>query len=160
MAGILGEYTELFLEESEDQIEELNANLLKLEADHKNLSIINDIFRAAHSLKSSAAFVGLYNLSDLAHKMENLLQLIRDGKLDVKLPLVNLLFQCFDLIKYVIANVSQGKKIDTPFMDMIQSWTPTKKILLPFRMSQLHLFLHNRLLYLNLLKLQVRRLLL
>lgn len=46
MAGILGEYTELFLEESEDQIEELNANLLKLEADHKNLSIINDIFRA------------------------------------------------------------------------------------------------------------------
>lgn len=51
MAGILGEYTELFLEESEDQIEELNANLLKLEADHKNLSIINDIFRAAHSLK-------------------------------------------------------------------------------------------------------------
>ncbi|EMO54844.1 chemotaxis protein CheW [Leptospira noguchii] len=120
MAGILGEYTELFLEESEDQIEELNANLLKLEADHKNLSIINDIFRAAHSLKSSAAFVGLYNLSDLAHKMENLLQLIRDGKLDVKLPLVNLLFQCFDLIKYIIRNVAEGKKIDTPFTEMIQ----------------------------------------
>lgn len=120
MAGILGEYTELFLEESEDQIEELNANLLRLEADHKNLSIINDIFRAAHSLKSSAAFVGLYNLSDLAHKMENLLQLTRDGKLVVKLPLVNLLFQCFDLIKYVIRNVAEGKKIDTPFTEMIQ----------------------------------------
>ncbi|AVQ10768.1 p2 response regulator binding domain protein [Leptospira santarosai] len=120
MAGILGEYTELFLEESEDQIEELNANLLRLEADHKNLSIINDIFRAAHSLKSSAAFVGLYNLSDLAHKMENLLQLTRDGKLQVKLPLVNLLFQCFDLIKYVIRSVAEGNKIDTPFTDMIQ----------------------------------------
>ncbi|MBM9501652.1 chemotaxis protein CheW [Leptospira sp. 201903071] len=120
MAGILGEYTELFLEESEDQIEELNANLLRLEADHKNLSIINDIFRAAHSLKSSAAFVGLYNLSDLSHKMENLLQLARDGKLDVKLPLVNLLFQCFDLIKFVIRNVAEGKKIDTPFTEMIQ----------------------------------------
>ncbi|WP_078124147.1 chemotaxis protein CheW [Leptospira alexanderi] len=120
MAGILGEYTELFLEESEDQIEELNINLLRLEADHKNLSIINDIFRAAHSLKSSAAFVGLYNLSDLAHKMENLLQLTRDGKLQVKLPLVNLLFQCFDLIKYVIRSVAEGNKIDTPFTDMIQ----------------------------------------
>ncbi|AXR69475.1 chemotaxis protein CheW [Leptospira mayottensis] len=120
MAGILGEYTELFLEESEDQIEELNTNLLRLEADHKNLSIINDIFRAAHSLKSSAAFVGLYNLSDLAHKMENLLQLTRDGKLQVKLPLVNLLFQCFDLIKYVIRSVAEGNKIDTPFTDMIQ----------------------------------------
>ncbi|AOP33356.1 chemotaxis protein CheA [Leptospira tipperaryensis] len=120
MAGILGEYTELFLEESEDQIEELNANLLRLEADHRNLSIINDIFRAAHSLKSSAAFVGLYNLSDLSHKMENLLQLARDGKIDVKLPLVNLLFQCFDLIKFVIRNVAEGKKIDTPFTEMIQ----------------------------------------
>ncbi|EMY78107.1 P2 response regulator binding domain protein [Leptospira weilii serovar Ranarum str. ICFT] len=120
MAGILGEYTDLFLEESEDQIEELNANLLRLETDHKNLSIINDIFRAAHSLKSSAAFVGLYNLSDLAHKMENLLQMTRDGKLDVRLPLVNLLFQCFDLIKYVIRNVGEGKKIDTPFTEMIQ----------------------------------------
>ncbi|MBE8432360.1 Hpt domain-containing protein, partial [Leptospira interrogans serovar Pomona] len=86
----------------------------------KNLSIINDIFRAAHSLKSSAAFVGLYNLSDLAHKMENLLQLTRDGKLQVKLPLVNLLFQCFDLIKYVIRSVAEGNKIETPFTDMIQ----------------------------------------
>ncbi|EQA44039.1 P2 response regulator binding domain protein [Leptospira broomii serovar Hurstbridge str. 5399] len=120
MAGVLGEYTELFLEESEDQIEELNANLLKLEKDQSDPATINDIFRAAHSLKSSAAFVGLYNLSDLAHKMENLLQSIRDGKLAVKLSLVNLLFQCFDLIKNVIVNVSQGKKVDTPYTDMIR----------------------------------------
>ncbi|MBE8363047.1 chemotaxis protein CheW [Leptospira borgpetersenii] len=132
MAGILGEYTELFLEESEDQIEELNINLLRLEADHKNLSIINDIFRAAHSLKSSAAFVGLYNLSDLAHKMENLLQLTRDGKLQVKLPLVNLLFQCFDLIKYVIRSVAEGNKIDTPFTDMIQKLDAYEKDLTSF----------------------------
>ncbi|MCB1158822.1 MAG: Hpt domain-containing protein, partial [Leptospiraceae bacterium] len=48
MSGILGEYTEIFLEESEDQIEELNANLLKLEKDHEDPEIINDIFRAAH----------------------------------------------------------------------------------------------------------------
>ena len=92
MAGILGEYTEIFLEESEDQIEELNGNLLKLESDHSNPDIINDIFRAAHSLKSSAAFVGLLNLSDLAHKMENLLQKIREDKLTVNVKLVNLLF--------------------------------------------------------------------
>ncbi|TGK00079.1 chemotaxis protein CheA [Leptospira langatensis] len=120
MAGVLGEYTELFLEESEDQIEELNSNLLKLEKDQSDPQTINDIFRAAHSLKSSAAFVGLYNLSDLAHKMENLLQSIRDGKLAVNLSLVNLLFQCFDLIKNVIVNVAAGKKVDTPYTEMIQ----------------------------------------
>ncbi|HNI98110.1 MAG TPA: Hpt domain-containing protein, partial [Leptospiraceae bacterium] len=120
MSGILGEYTELFLEESEDQIEELNGNLLKLESDHSNPEIINDIFRAAHSLKSSAAFVGLYNLSDLAHKMENLLQKIREDKISVNVTLVNLLFECFDLIKSVIDAVGQGEKIDTPFTDMIE----------------------------------------
>lgn len=119
MSGILGDYTEDFLEESEDQIEELNANLLKLEQDHSNPEIINDIFRAAHSLKSSSAFVGLYNLSDLAHKMENLLQKIREGKLTVQLTLVNLLFECFDLIKEVIDAVGRGEKNESSFSDMI-----------------------------------------
>lgn len=120
MGGVLGEYTEVFLEESEDQIEELNNNLLLLEKDHTNPEIINDIFRAAHSLKSSAAFVGLYNLSDLAHKMENLLQKIRDGALEVNTNLVNLLFQCFDLIRYEIQEVAKGNKIDKPYTEMIQ----------------------------------------
>ncbi|GBF49841.1 chemotaxis protein histidine kinase [Leptospira ryugenii] len=119
MAGILGEYTEVFLEESEDQIEELNANLLRLEKDHDNHEIINDIFRAAHSLKSSSAFVGLYNLSDLAHKMENLLQQIREGSLEINVSLVNLLFECFDLIKQVIDGVANGFKVETPFTSMI-----------------------------------------
>lgn len=119
MAGILGEYTEIFLEESEDQIEELNSNLLLLEKDHNNQEIIDDIFRTAHSLKSSAAFVGLYHLSDLAHKMENLLQKIREGSLEVNINLVNILFESFDLIKNVITRVSEGKKIDEPFTEMI-----------------------------------------
>ncbi|MDF3822048.1 chemotaxis protein CheW [Leptospira sp. 96542] len=120
MAGILGEYTEVFLEESEDQIEELNANLVKLEKDHENPEIINDIFRAAHSLKSSSAFVGLYNLSDLAHTMENLLQKIREGSLEINVKLVNLLFECFDLIKHVIEGVANGVKVETPFTEMIE----------------------------------------
>lgn len=120
MAGILGEYTEVFLEESEDQIEELNSNLVKLEKDHENPEIINDIFRAAHSLKSSSAFVGLYNLSDLSHTMENLLQKIREGSLEINVKLVNLLFECFDLIKQVIEGVANGVKVETPFTDMIK----------------------------------------
>ncbi len=119
MAGILGEYTEVFLEESEDQIEELNANLVRLEKDHTDPEIINEIFRAAHSLKSSSAFVGLYNLSDLAHKMENLLQKIREGSVEINTKLVNLLFECFDLIKHVVEEVGNGNKVETPFTEMI-----------------------------------------
>jgi len=120
LSGILGEYTEVFLEESEDQIEELNANLLKFEQDYTNKELINDIFRAAHSFKGSAAFVGLYNLSDLAHKMENLLQKIREDKISVNVNLVNLLFECLDLIREVVEAVGRGEKIETPFTEMIQ----------------------------------------
>ncbi|HMB19939.1 MAG TPA: Hpt domain-containing protein, partial [Spirochaetota bacterium] len=74
MAFSLGEYQDIFLEEADEQLQELNQNLLALEKGGTDQEVINNIFRAAHSLKSSAAFVGLSDLSDLAHKMENLLQ--------------------------------------------------------------------------------------
>ncbi|MCL2155968.1 MAG: Hpt domain-containing protein, partial [Leptospirales bacterium] len=78
MSFDLGEYRDIFLEEADELLQELNKNLLKLEKNPEDADIINNIFRAAHSLKSSAAFVGLNDLSDLAHRMENLLQGIRD----------------------------------------------------------------------------------
>ena len=59
-----------------------------------NSEIINNIFRAAHSLKSSAAFVGLNDLSDLAHKMENLLQGIRDKTNLITPDVVDIIFKC------------------------------------------------------------------
>ena len=74
MAFTVGEYQDVFLEEADEQLQELNQNLLQLEKEHGDIESINNIFRAAHSLKSSAAFVGLNELSDLAHNMENLLQ--------------------------------------------------------------------------------------
>ncbi len=108
MAFSLGEYQDIFLEEADEQLQELNQNLLALEKDGADQEIINNIFRAAHSLKSSAAFVGLSDLSDLAHKMENLLQGIRDKTMNVTPGIVDLLFQCFDVISEVIGEVASG----------------------------------------------------
>lgn len=110
MAFSLGEYQEIFLEEADEQLQELNQNLLELERDPENLEIINNIFRAAHSLKSSAAFVGLNELSDLAHKMENLLQGIRDKTLSVTPDIVDVIFSCFDMINSVIETVARGEE--------------------------------------------------
>jgi two-component system, chemotaxis family, sensor kinase CheA len=110
MAFSLGEYQDIFLEEADDQLQELNKNLLDLEQNPGNDETINNIFRAAHSLKSSAAFVGLNDLSDLAHKMENLLQGIRDKTMSVTPEIIEVLFRCFDLINSVIDQVSQGQK--------------------------------------------------
>ncbi len=109
MAFSLGEYQDIFLEEADEQLQELNQNLLELEKNRENLEIINNIFRAAHSLKSSAAFVGLNDLSDLAHKMENLLQGIRDKTMKISDDIIEIIFKCFDEISSVIEAVASGK---------------------------------------------------
>ncbi len=110
MAFSLGEYGDIFLEEADEQLQELNQNLVELEKNPEDNDIINNIFRAAHSLKSSAAFVGLNDLSNLAHKMENLLQGIRDKTMEITPEVVNIIFKCFDSISEVIDTVSAGEE--------------------------------------------------
>lgn len=119
MAFSLGEYQDIFLEEADEQLQELNQNLLELEKNPDDIDIINNIFRAAHSLKSSAAFVGLNDLSDLAHKMENLLQGIRDRTMQVTPAVVDVLFSCFDVISSVIDTVGAGKSPDQDLSEII-----------------------------------------
>ena len=106
----IGEYQDIFLEEADEQLHELNQSLLALEKnpDEVDTDTINSIFRTAHSLKSSAAFVGLNDLSDLAHHMENLLQGVRDETMVMSPEIIEVLFQCFDLINSIIPFVLSG----------------------------------------------------
>lgn len=120
MGFSLGEYQDMFLEEADELLQELNQNLLKLENNPSDDEIINNIFRAAHSLKSSAAFVGLTDLGDLAHKMENLLQGIRDKVMKVTPAIVDVLFQCFDVINDVIREVSSGNPPSKDFSSLVK----------------------------------------
>jgi len=120
MGFSLGEYQDMFLEEADELLQELNQNLLKLEKNPSDDEIINNIFRAAHSLKSSAAFVGLTDLGDLAHKMENLLQGIRDKVMKVTPAIVDVLFQCFDVINDVIREVSSGNPPSKDFSSLVK----------------------------------------
>jgi|GEM_PF-71855 len=108
MSFSLGEYQDIFLEEADELLQDLNKNLLDLEKNPEDAEIINNIFRAAHSLKSSAAFVGLNDLSDLAHKMENLLQGIRDKTNLITDDVVDIIFKCFDAINDIIEDVASG----------------------------------------------------
>ncbi|MBL8021903.1 MAG: chemotaxis protein CheW [Leptospirales bacterium] len=119
-------YLELFLEEAGEQIEELSQALLRLEKDQNNAEIINDIFRNAHTLKSSAAFVQLDHLSMLAHHMEDILHLIRSGQLGVDTALVNLFFRCLDRIKAAVHVVQQGGKPTDDFNDLVNALEATR----------------------------------
>ena len=108
-------YTELFLDEASEHIEDLNQNLLRLERDGYDPETINEIFRSAHTLKSSAAFVGLDSLSALAHHMEDLFQNVKDNTLQVTTDVVNLFFRCLDRIKAAVSIVADGGKPDDNF---------------------------------------------
>ena len=131
MSFSLGEYQDIFLEEADELLQELNQNLLELEKNPENDEIINNIFRAAHSLKSSAAFVGLNDLSDLAHKMENLLQGIRDKTNNITPEVVDVIFKCFDQISGIIEKISSGRAPDQdlkPLIERINVVTDNSKI--------------------------------
>jgi two-component system, chemotaxis family, sensor kinase CheA len=127
MAFSIGEYQDIFLEEADEQLQELNQSLLVLEKnpDQIDIDIINSIFRTAHSLKSSAAFVGLNDLSDLAHHMENLLQGVRDKTLSMSPKIIEVLFQCFDLINSIINCVSRGEE---PKQDLTETINKIKDL--------------------------------
>ncbi|HPS86020.1 MAG TPA: chemotaxis protein CheW [Spirochaetota bacterium] len=131
MSFSLGEYQDIFLEEADELLQELNKNLLELERNPEDEEIINNIFRAAHSLKSSAAFVGLNDLSDLAHRMENLLQGIRDKTNTITPEVVDVIFKCFDTISEVIELVASGVEPDQnlrPLIDRINNVNDSSKI--------------------------------
>lgn len=119
MAGNKERYTELFLDEAAEHIENLNTNLLLLEKDHSNTEIINEIFRSAHTLKSSAAFVGLDALSKLAHKMEDLFQKVREGSAKVDREIVDLLFACLDRIKQAVGQIQANEIPTDNYSDLI-----------------------------------------
>ncbi len=112
------EYKEIFLEEAEEQLEVLNNALLALEDDKDNMEHLHSIFRVTHTLKSSAAFVGLNDLADFAHKVESLLQLILDDKVEPTTEVVDLLFESFDNIKLYIGRFAKDEAPDIDFSDL------------------------------------------
>ena len=115
------QYLQMFLDESFEYIQQLNENILELENNPENKEIINSVFRAAHSLKGMAATMGFDSLTKLTHKIENLLDKVRNNKLKVTEDLVDNLFAGFDLIKALVENIKEDGKEDTEIEDYIQA---------------------------------------
>jgi len=114
------QYLSLFIEESMENIENLNQSMLELEKEPDNKDIINQIFRYAHTLKGMSATMGFGRISELTHSMENVLDKLRSGSLQVSTGLITVLFQCVDTLEKMINNVSQGKSDDIDIKDILQ----------------------------------------
>ena len=77
----VSQYLEIFIDESKEHLQSLNEELLVLEKEPENKDTINEIFRAAHSLKGMAGTMGYKRMQNLTHNMENVFSEIRNDKM-------------------------------------------------------------------------------
>ena len=93
------EMLQKFVSEIKEHLENVQVALLELEYDSANKENINTIFRAFHTIKSSSAFLGVKNLEETAHYIENMLALVRDGEIQVSPELVDIVFYSVGFVK-------------------------------------------------------------
>src|ERR1035437_7803617 len=98
-------YKEAFLEEAVENINNLNKALLNFEKNIEDLTPLNELFRAAHTLKGMSATMGYDKLAEFTHMLEDVMDRIRGGTLAPDIDIVNLLFRSIDVMQEFIDNI-------------------------------------------------------
>ena len=104
----VSQYLEIFIDESNEHLQNLNTQILNLEADPENMDTINEIFRAAHSLKGMAGTMGYKRMQNLTHDMENVFSEVRNGHIKVAPSMIDILFQCLDALEEYVGNIRES----------------------------------------------------
>ncbi|GEM00791.1 two-component system, chemotaxis family, sensor kinase CheA [Halolactibacillus halophilus] len=104
----MSEYLDVFIEESKEHIQALNDHLLTLEKNPEDVSIVNEIFRSAHTLKGMSATMGFQDLADLTHKMENVLDAIRNHKVKLNEAMLDVIFKAVDALEAMVLDIIDG----------------------------------------------------
>src|SRR5699024_5345939 len=101
-------YQNLFYEETDKYLNELNDGVLTLEDNPEDVEIINSIFRSAHTLKGMAATMGLDTMTKLTHQMENIFELVKNKEVQVSHELITLIFECLDELTDIVEDLQAG----------------------------------------------------
>ncbi|HUL01513.1 MAG TPA: hybrid sensor histidine kinase/response regulator [Nitrospirota bacterium] len=110
---------EFFLIEAGDHLQNLNKGLLSLEKNPADTAMIDELFRAAHTLKGSAAMMGFQGISDVAHKAEDMLGQFRSGTIPICKESLNFLFDSVDAVKLMVDSVAVSEPEDTLVVESI-----------------------------------------
>lgn len=114
------QYLEMFIEESKEHLQACNEHLLELEKNPSNIAIVNEVFRSAHTLKGMSATMGYEDIANLTHKMENILDLIRNNKLDVTPELLDVVFVAVDQLEGMVLDIAAGGDGKLDVTDTVQ----------------------------------------
>ncbi|MGE7664994.1 chemotaxis protein CheW [Ureibacillus composti] len=104
----MNQYLEMFIEESKEHLQACSEHLLELEKNPQDLSVVNEIFRSAHTLKGMSATMGYEDLADLTHKMENVLDAIRNEKIHVTTEILDVVFESVDHLEAMVFDIADG----------------------------------------------------
>lgn len=101
----VSQYLEIFLDETKEHLQNLSDQLMNLEQDPENMDTINEIFRAAHTLKGMAGTMGYKRMQNLTHDMENVFSEVRNGTIKADGSMIDILFQCLDSLEEYTENI-------------------------------------------------------
>ncbi|MEO0716099.1 MAG: Hpt domain-containing protein, partial [Planctomycetota bacterium] len=112
-----------FLTECGELLEELEGDLVSLESSPNDLDLVNQVFRALHTIKGSASFLAMTNLVAIAHAAETALNAARNGTIVVDAPLMDLLLAAVDTVKRQFEQLQAGDEMEAPDANLVETLT-------------------------------------
>lgn len=126
----VSQYLEIFLDETKEHLQNLNTQILDLESDPNNMDTVNEIFRAAHSLKGMAGTMGYKRMQNLTHDMENVFSEVRNGTIQVRPDMIDVLFRCLDALEEYTNNIQatadEGTNENNPLIKQLNDILDSK----------------------------------
>lgn len=108
-----------FISETQDLLQEMETSVLRLEENRNDIELVNDIFRSIHTIKGSSEYLGMANIAEIAHKLENLLDLIRQKKRRTDGRIIQLLMDVRDRIGLLLKEVETKPAEETAVKDLV-----------------------------------------
>ncbi len=115
------EELKIFLEEAEEHFQTLEEDLIRLEKEEEfNEDLMQEIFRASHTLKGSSATIGHHRMAELTHAMENVLDKLRKKQLSVSSNLIDVLFECLDCLRVLKDEIINDEESDLDLQGILE----------------------------------------
>ena len=103
----VSQYLEIFIDETSEHLQSLSDCIMSLEKEPDNKDTINEVFRAAHSLKGMAGTMGFKRMQHLTHDMEDVFQEVRSDKIVVNSKMIDILFKCLDALDKYLETIKE-----------------------------------------------------
>jgi len=117
----MAQYLDIFVEESRENLQNMNQALLELEKNQDDMELLDEIFRIAHTLKGMSRTMGFDHVGNLTHEMENLLQSLKEQTIHMGPKVINVLFEAFDRLESYINEIAEtGSEGDISADDLIE----------------------------------------